>query len=167
MTLGKIFETADEIARKAGVSPSIVKALIMTESAGKIEAETPYARGLMGVSQAAVSDVNRKLKTKITYAQMFDPALNIFAGANYLRIIEDYWRRYLTEYAGKDPRATAFLLQVLSVMSYNWGIGNVRNWLEKTKMDNSKIDESVPDETKAHFCDVVGWTDFFLKGKEG
>jgi len=130
-----------------------VFALIETESAWDPNADSGYARGLMQVSRAALKDINQIYSTNFDYDDMFRPDRNIFVGIRYLRRL---YRMFL-DYERAD---------ILAVMAYNWGIGNVLNWLAMRDPSNCKIDEAVPQETKAHLIDFLFWSEFWrLKGE--
>jgi len=130
-----------------------VFALIETESAWDPNADSGYARGLMQVSRAALKDINQIYSTNFDYDDMFRPDRNIFVGIRYLRRL---YRMFLG-YERAD---------ILTVMAYNWGIGNVLKWLAMRDPSNCKIDEAVPQETKAHLIDFLFWSEFWrLKGE--
>jgi len=121
-------------------------ALIETESAWDPSADSGFARGLMQVSREALEDINRIYSTNFSYEDMFRPYFNIFVGIRYLRRL---YRMFL-EYEHAD---------ILAVMAYNWGVGNVVKWLTMKDPSNCKIDEAVPRETKEHLLDFLFWTE--------
>ncbi len=141
-----------KVAETTKMDPNLIKAIIQTESAGKINAESPYARGLMQVSEMALNEINKRYNLNLKYSDLFDPEANILVGTLYFRDLLTYFARRYEKVA--LPLAAA---------SYNWGIGNVINWLKNTPPDNSKIDESIPEETKAHFYDIMWWYVHFLR----
>ena len=128
-------------------------ALIETESAWDPSADSGFARGLMQVSREALEDINRLYSTNFSYEDMFRPYFNIFIGVRYLRRL---YRMFL-DYEHAD---------ILAVMAYNWGVGNVLNWLTMKDPSNSTIDEAVPKETKAHLFDFLFWSEFWQKQLE-
>jgi len=130
-----------------------VFALIETESAWNPNADSGFARGLMQVSREALEDINRIYSTNFDYDDMFRPDRNIFVGVRYLRRL---YRMFL-EY--ECPH-------ILAVMAYNWGIGNVLKWLAMKDPSNCKIDEAVPNETKAHLLNFVFWSEHWRKKLE-
>lgn len=145
-------------------------ALIMTESGNNPKAETPWARGLMGVSKYALEDMNDIYGTNYTYDDLFDPNINIEIGEKYFMHLLKYWLSYLgfkdktIDRTDLDNLAKIAYAFMLADMSYNWGVGNVKKWLLYTEADNSKIDEAVPKETKAHLLDHLWWgSNFILK----
>lgn len=127
-----------------------VFAVISTESAWNPTANSEYARGLMQVSNPALRTINWLYSTKFSYDDMFDPAKNVFVGIRYLRYLYRVFKQ--TNSAG---------ITNLVIMSYNWGQGNVLQWLSMKKPDNSIIDEQVPQETKIHLFDFIFWREYW------
>jgi soluble lytic murein transglycosylase-like protein len=94
----------EEAARKYGVEPPLIRAVIQAESAGDPSATSRSgAQGLMQLMP--------KTAAELGVSDPFDPAQNIMAGTRYLR-------QLLDRYQG-DTR--------LALAAYNWGIGNLEN----------------------------------------
>lgn len=94
----------EEAARKYGVEPPLIMAVIQAESAGDPSAVSRSgAQGLMQLMP--------KTAAEMRVSDSFDPAQNIMAGTRYLR-------QLLDRYQG-DMR--------LALAAYNWGIGNLEN----------------------------------------
>jgi len=93
-----------EAARKYGVEPPLIMAVIQAESAGDpLAVSRAGAQGLMQLMP--------ETSAQLGVSDPFDPAQNIMAGTRYLR-------QLLDRYQG-DVR--------LALASYNWGIGNLEN----------------------------------------
>ena len=130
-----------------------VFALIETESAWNPNADSGFARGLLQVSREALEDINGLYSTNFDFDDMFRPDRNIFVGIRYLRRLY----RVFLEYEHAD---------ILAVMAYNWGLGNVIEWLMLKNPSNCRIDEAVPAETKAHLIDFLFWSEYWRKKLE-
>ena len=93
-----------EAARKYGVEPPLIMAVIQAESAGDPSAvSNSGAQGLMQLMPETAAEMG--------VSNSFDPAQNILAGTRYLRLLLD-------RYQGSVRLALA---------AYNWGIGNLEN----------------------------------------
>lgn len=143
-------EFSDKYHIKTFPQPYDVFAVISTESAWNPTADSGYARGLMQVSQPALRTINWLYNTKFSYDDMLDPAKNVFVGIRYLRYLYRVFKQ--TNSAG---------ITNLVIMSYNWGQGNVLQWLSMKRPDNSVIDENVPQETKLHLFDFIFWREYW------
>ena len=94
----------EEAARKYGVEPPLIMAVIQAESAGDPSAVSRSgAQGLMQLMPKTAAEMGA--------SDSFDPAQNIMAGTRYLR-------QLLDRYQGDVKLALA---------AYNWGIGNLEN----------------------------------------
>lgn len=95
-----------EAGQKYGVEPSLIKAVIQTESSGNPGAvSSSGAQGLMQLMP--------KTAAELGVSDSFDPAQNIMGGTRYLRQLMDRYRG--------DRK--------LALAAYNWGMGNVENRL--------------------------------------
>jgi soluble lytic murein transglycosylase len=126
MSLGR-FHSYDamiaEAARKNGVDPLLLKALVWRESEfhpGKTG--TSGERGLMQVSQAAAKDWVQAHKAETFQpADLFSPRMNLEIGSWYLK-------KALTRWAAKDDPVPFALAE------YNAGRTNVDRWIAETKL---------------------------------
>lgn len=94
----------EEAARKYGVDPPLIMAVIQAESAGNpLVTSRDGAQGLMQLLPETAAELG--------VSKPFDPAQNIMAGTRYLR-------QLLDRYQGNVRLALA---------AYNWGMGNLEN----------------------------------------
>ena len=156
MNRKELYKLVDKVLQKppldGKLSPDFVKALISVESSWDVDAQSPYARGLMQVSKLALKDVNDRYRLGYTWDDMLDPEKNILVGSIYFKWLLDYWK-------AKTPFNPFYI--IFAVMSYNFGIGQVRDWIYHTKADNRYIDEAIPKETVAHAFDFMWWFTYF------
>lgn len=145
-------EIVDEVCRDLNISSLLVKSIIATESSWNPKADSGFARGLMGISKPAFEDINTRYKLNYTYDDMFKPKPNVIVGCLYLKWLLNYFK---TRYP-----LNPFYLQY-AIMAYNWGVGNVRKWLEEVPFDNAHIDENVPQETKNYLTNIAKWYRFY------
>ena len=127
-----------------------IYAIIATESSWDPNAESPYARGLMQISKAALETINAMYQKDYSYDDLFKPVVNVWVGIRYLR----WLYRSFEQYESKE---------ILAVMAYNWGIRKVSNWLTLEKLSNTVIDETVPTETKNYVASFVFWRNWYKK----
>jgi hypothetical protein len=123
-------QIVEEAARKYGVKPALIKAVIQAESAGNPLAVSPAgAQGLMQLLPDTADELGVK--------NSFDPVQNIMAGTRYLR-------QLLDRYRGNVKVALA---------AYNWGMGNLEKHPEampkETKDYIAKVEDYYRLFTKA------------------
>lgn len=114
-------------AQRAGVDPGLYTKLIETESGFNATAKSP--KGAIGPAQL-MPDTAKSLGVNPN-----DPAQNVQGGAVYLRSMLD-------KYQGDTTKA---------LMAYNWGPGNVDEW-----MRNGSDPSKVPPETHAYVRKIIG-----------
>lgn len=118
--------------------PSLVKAVIQVESAGKPEAvSSKGAAGLMQLMPATAKELG--------VADRFDPEQNVEGGSRYLQ-------QMLDKYGKTD----------IALAAYNWGPGNVDNAIKKVKADGKRVTWAnimqavkVPQETRLYVNKVL------------
>lgn len=121
-----------DAANKWGVDPTLALAVLKQESDGNERAEgkpTAYgtAKGLMQVIDSTAKGLG--------ITDSYNADQNIDGGVRHL-----------------SEMMAVFKDQRLALMAYNWGDGNVKNWLAKGA-DPSKI----PDETRDYLAKVQGY----------
>lgn len=117
---------AQRLAEANGVDPNLVAAVMHQESGGKQSAVSPKgAIGLMQLMPATAKELGVNPK---------DPAQNIKGGIIYLK-------RLHKKYDGNTQ---------LALMAYNWGMGNVDDWI-KSGADVSKV----PAETRQYVTNIM------------
>ena len=145
------YETITKISQLFMMSPALIAAVIATESSWDTDAKSKYGIGLMQVSEAAFNQMKNIVNADWSYEDLIDPEKNILIGTAYLKWLLDQF-----EDESRDVQT------ILALMSYNWGIGNVKKWLE-SKEDNRVIDENVPAETKSYIMNVMFYMSKFAK----
>lgn len=118
--------------------PSLVKAVIQVESAGKPDAVSPKgAGGLMQIMPATAKQLG--------VADRFDPKQNVEGGSRYLQ-------QMLDKYGKTD----------IALAAYNWGPGNVDRAIKKVKADGKRVTWAnimqavkVPQETRLYVNKVL------------
>jgi hypothetical protein len=118
--------------------PSLVKAVIQVESAGKPEAVSPKgAGGLMQLMPATAKQLG--------VADRFDPEQNVEGGSRYLQ-------QMLDKYGKTD----------IALAAYNWGPGNIDKAIKQVKADGKRVTWAnimqavkVPQETRLYVNKVL------------
>lgn len=114
-------------ARRYGVDPALVKAVVWRESDFDPSARGRAGEiGLMQITDAAAQEWAETEKVyPLGEAKLFDPRTNIHAGAWYLR-------KLLQRYRQTDQPA------VFALADYNAGRGNVLKWAKGPAATNSQ-----------------------------
>lgn len=118
--------------------PSLVKAVIQVESAGKPKAvSSKGAAGLMQLMPATAKQLG--------VADRFDPEQNVEGGSRYLQ-------QMLDKYGKTD----------IALAAYNWGPGNIDKAIKKVKADGKRVTWAnimqavkVPQETRLYVNKVL------------
>lgn len=114
-------------AQESGVSPSLINAMIHTESAFNPNARSPVgAQGLMQLMPGTAKDL------KVSNA--FNPEDNIRGGAEYIA-------KQIKTFGDLDT----------ALMAYNWGPGNTQKWI-----DGGRDPNKIPEETRKYLNKVKG-----------
>ncbi len=112
-----------EVAKKRGVDPMLIKAIVWRESAFHSEkVGTSGERGLMQVGEAAARDWAKVAKSETFMpSDLFDPKTNLEVGAWY-------FSRALERWKGKESPLPFALAE------YNAGKSRVDRWIGTTNM---------------------------------
>ena len=103
-------------ARKKGIDPALIAAVIYEESKFRDQTSHAGARGLMQITPETARFIARDSGgTRFTQEDLATPQVNISYGAYYLRYL-------LRRYAGDE---------VLAVAAYNAGETNVSRWVSQ------------------------------------
>ncbi len=107
----------DEInmyAKEFSIPRYMLASVINIESGYKVDAESrAKAKGLMQLKLSTARDMANDLDLEINEESIFDTGINIRLGAKYLRYLLDMFDGNITN----------------ALASYNWGLGNVREWI--------------------------------------
>ena len=134
--LRALVETA---ARRHGLDPDLVEAVVYAESKGNAEAiSRAEAYGLMQLKLATASEMAGR---PLTRDELFDPRLNLDLGCRYL-----VW---LSGRLEGDLR--------LVLMGYNAGIGNVRKWMRATQDVDRILEDHAFRETRSYVRKVLAY----------
>lgn len=129
-----------------------VFAIITIESSWDPEAKSPAgAIGLMQITQPALDQINMIYATNFTMEDMLRPDRNIWTGIRYLRWVYKTLSRFVNAH-------------ILAVLAYNWGIGNVLDWIA-----GKKSFSDIPKESKDYVLKYLYWREYWEKKlrKEG
>lgn len=117
---GDFWDMAREIGRKHNVDPRLIMAVVMKESSGNPRARSGAgARGLMQLMPGTARDLGVR--------DSYNPRQNMEGGTRYLK-------QMLNQFG--DLR--------LALMAYNWGPGNVNQYLRGRKQPPSETRNYVP-----------------------
>ena len=133
-------------ARKYGVEPALVKAIVWRESRFNPKARGRAEEfGLMQVREEAAREwAEAEHISRFDHQQCFDPATNTLAGTWYLR-------KLLRRYAATDNPLP------YAIADYNAGRGNVLKWTKGEPATNSAafLDQIGFPGTKAYVQEVI------------
>lgn len=120
--------TIQAAARRYGVDPALVKAVVWRESDFDPRARGRAGEiGLMQITDAAAQEwAEAERVYPLAESKLFDPRTNIHAGAWYLR-------KLLQRYQRTDQPA------VFALADYNAGRGNVLKWAKGPAATNSEV----------------------------
>ena len=121
----------NKYAKKYGVDPALVKAVIKAESSFNPNAVSKNKKG--EILAQGLMQLNPDTAAELGIKDAFDPEQNIEGGAKYLKQLLDM-------YNGDERKALA---------AYNWGMGN----LAKHGLSNA------PEETRNYIPKVLGFCD--------
>jgi len=133
-----------ECARRHGVAPSLVKAVIWQES--RFLADTVGGKGeagLMQLMEGAVTDwaVAHELPLPAR-ALWFDPRLNVEIGTWYLARAMDRWRGYES-------------MEVLALSQYNAGQTRAVRWAPRNPADELPLEGVMIGSTRAYIRQIM------------
>lgn len=136
-------DLVETYAGEYGVEPSLVYAVIRTESGFDPEAvSSAGARGLMQLTEDTLDWAVSKSpdKEELTVEDLFRPEVNIRYGVYVLKLLGEQWKVKETVLA-----------------AYNAGQGNVRKWLadERYSTDGETLSDIPFSETKAYVEKVL------------
>ena len=135
-------------AKKYGLNPALIYAIIRQESAFMVDAKSPVgAMGLMQLMPATANELARKANSPLkTASELMKPRRNIDLGSMYLQ-------RALRRYD---------LHPALTAASYNAGSGNVARWLPNGPVEADLWVETVPfKETRNYVMNVVAYINLY------
>ena len=121
-----------EIAKKRGIDPLLIKAIVWRESGFRADkVGTSGERGLMQVSEGAAQDWAKveKVETFVP-ADLFEPRINVEVGVWYFSKALEHWK-------GKEVALPFALAQ------YNAGKTRVDRWIAATNMGEQATSEDL------------------------
>ena len=121
----KYQDLIEEYATQNSISPSLICGVIYTESRFRKDAiSSANARGLMQITEDTFEWAAWRMgDTTTTYAEVFDPEVNIKFGSYILRLLTD-------EFESID----------VVLAAYNAGWGNVKKWLDDPEYSDNGSD---------------------------
>lgn len=116
-------------AREYDLSASMVASVINIESGYDENAVSKVgAMGLMQLLPDTAFDCAKRVGIEVTEEKLFDRDINIRLGCFYLRYLLDLFDGNI----------------VNTLCAYNWGYGNVRNWISLGNADSKGTISNVP-----------------------
>jgi soluble lytic murein transglycosylase len=140
----------EEVGRKYGVDPMLIKAVIWRESAFRPDKLGRHGeRGLMQIMPPAAADWARQNKRPtFVPADLFSPQVNIEAGAWYLK-------KGLQQYASKDDPV------IFALAEYNAGRSRVNRWVGDTNQGSGATGDDLRDSIS--FPGTRGYVDAIIE----
>jgi soluble lytic murein transglycosylase len=127
-------------AEKYNLSKTLVTSIINVESGYDEKAKSNAgAIGLMQILPETAKDCAKRIGFNLEEKDLFNPEKNIEIGCFYLRYLLDLFDGNL----------------VNSLCAYNWGLGNVRDWIDRGNCDEWGTIKNIPvSETKNYIKKV-------------
>ena len=129
-------------AAEKGLDPTLIAAVIYTESRFRDQTSVAGAKGLMQILPSTADDIAHKSGgTGFVQGDLSDPQINIAYGSFYLRYL-------LRRYGGNE---------VLAIAAYNGGEGEVDRWIFAARRRGEDFDHTrhIPfPETRAYVQNV-------------
>ncbi len=126
----------EQFANKYELSSSLVASVINIESGYNEDAVScAGAVGLMQLLPDTAYDCAKRMGMSITYEQLFDKRINIQLGCFYLRYLLELFDGNL----------------INSLCAYNWGYGNVCNWIALGNIDGDGTITNIPVEETRNY----------------
>lgn len=121
-------------AKKYSLKKSMVASVINIESSYKKDSVSDVgAIGLMQLLPTTAFDCANRLGIEIDEDEIFEPEINIELGCYYLSYLLDLFDENI----------------INALCAYNWGLGNVKDWIELGHVDDSGTITEIPvSETK-------------------
>ena len=125
-----------ELSSDYNLSPTLIASVINIESGYDENAKSKAgAVGLMQLLPETAYDCASRLGIDVSYEQLFDKSINMKLGCFYLRYLLDLFDGNL----------------VNALCSYNWGYGNVRNWIAIGNVDSEGTIINIPIEETRNY----------------
>lgn len=145
--------TIDEGARKYGLDPAFVAAVIYQES--RFRENTTSQSGAVGLMQLLPSTAQEIARRtggrRFVVGDLTDPRINILYGCNYLRYLLD-------RFHGSTIAAAA---------AYNAGVANVERWLQERRRAPLRVADIPFAETRDYVRNVGLLTDVYRRAYDG
>ncbi len=155
LTEQELLPLLEESARRHGLSPALVRALVWKESRFRPEAIGAKGElGLMQVTQGAVQDWTRVHKTsRPRRGELLEPARNLEIGCWYLARTFQHWEGYLSQ-------------EKLALAEYNAGRTQVlRNWRPLAPGTPLHLEEITFPETRDYIQSILQKKAFYEAGE--
>ncbi|MEE8106799.1 MAG: lytic transglycosylase domain-containing protein [Planctomycetota bacterium] len=126
-------------AKRHGLEPRLVTAVVRAESGGRVEARSKA--GAFGLMQLTLPTASELAGRPLVAEDLFEPRLNLDLGCRYLRQLLDRYRGDLR----------------LALMAYNAGPGSVAKWRKKTRDVDAILEQHAFGETRHYVRKVIGF----------
>ena len=116
-------------AEKYSLSPAMIASVINIESSYSTTAESDAgAKGLMQLLPSTAEECAKKLDMEGVTIDLFDTETNIEIGCFYLSYLLNVFDNNITNV----------------LCAYNWGMGNVNDWINEGNVDNNGTITNIP-----------------------
>lgn len=125
----------NKYSHEYNLEPSMVASVINIESGyDKNAISNAGAVGLMQLLPSTASECARKMGLNFDENQLFDVDINMRIGCYYLRYLLDIFDGNVTN----------------ALCAYNWGLGNVNDWMSAGNVEDGTINNIPVKETRSY-----------------
>jgi len=148
----KLFSEIDFYSKKYGLDSSLVASVINIESSYDANAISSVgAMGLMQILPSTAYDIADRLDMDFEISQIYDEEINLELGCFYLSYLLNMFD-YNT---------------INALCAYNWGLSNVKDWINKGNVDASGTITNIPIKETYNYIKKYNVNKFVYKNLYG
>ncbi|MGN0961452.1 MAG: lytic transglycosylase domain-containing protein [Christensenellales bacterium] len=148
----KLTNEISSIASKYNLPESMIASVINIESGYDENAVSEAgAIGLMQILPSTAEDCAKRMNIEFVESDLYNKEINIEIGCYYLRYLLNMF----------DGNITNVLC------AYNWGLGNVKNWIENGNVDNNGTITNIPVKETSDYLKKYSINNFVYKNLYG